>query len=273
MARIRSIKPEFWHDRKLARACSRDARMLYAGLWNHADEHGRANGDPAVIKGQVFPYDDVDVAALLAELVKARRVLAYEVDGDPFLFLPKLHEHQRLDTAKVASKFPEPPADIEEQPSAQVTAFPQSSGKTVAEPESTAAPSTLLYGTGSMGQGTGDMGGVSLSPLRVEPAPTGANETQRANALTKAYAAAEPLCKFPAVSGIVRKAVRGGRFTDQEIGDALLRLAHEGRAVTEASLLYELQGMPGGRASPRGGNSNMDRHAALIRQLEQGESA
>jgi hypothetical protein len=108
MARIRSLKPEFWHDRKLARQTSRDARMLYMGLWNHADEWARANGDIAVVKGLIFPYDRVNIDALLSELVSAGVVMRYEVDGDPFLFLPNLSKHQRLEPAKVASKFPSP---------------------------------------------------------------------------------------------------------------------------------------------------------------------
>jgi hypothetical protein len=112
MARIRSIKPEFWDDRKLARSVSRDARMLYIGLWSQADEHARCNGDPHWIKGHVFPYDDdlTDdvIDSLLHSLVTARRVVAYEVDGDPYLFLPKLAQHQRLET-KVESRLPPPP--------------------------------------------------------------------------------------------------------------------------------------------------------------------
>lgn len=114
MARIRSLKPEFWDDRKLARLVSRDARMLYMGLWNHSDEHARCNGDPHWVKGRIFPYDDDltddGVAELLAELVKAERVVAYEIDGDPYLWLPKLGQHQRLDP-KVDSRLPQPPDD------------------------------------------------------------------------------------------------------------------------------------------------------------------
>lgn len=113
MARIRSIKPEFWGDRKLARLASRDARLLYVGLWNQADEHARLQGDARYVKGQVFPYeDDLDddaVEALIDELVGAKRVQRYEVDGDPYLYLPKLAKHQRLETAKVPSRLPEPP--------------------------------------------------------------------------------------------------------------------------------------------------------------------
>lgn len=112
MARMRSIKPEYWADRKAARMLSRDARLLYIGLWNFADEHSRMHGDARYVKGQVFPYDDdIDLDAidrLLAELDAAGRVVRYEVDGDPYLFLPKLGKHQRLEPGKVPSRLPAP---------------------------------------------------------------------------------------------------------------------------------------------------------------------
>ena len=113
LARIRSLKPEFWQDRKLARLCTRDARMLYMALWNLSDEHGRLLGDPRSITGLCFPFDDdLDPAAidrLLGELIAAGRVVRYEVDGDPYLYLPKLAKHQRLEPAKVPSRLPPPP--------------------------------------------------------------------------------------------------------------------------------------------------------------------
>jgi len=74
MARIRSLKPEFWDDRKLARRRAATARMLYMGMWNQADEHGRLNGDAAWLKGRVFPFeDDIStdtVLTLIEELVQ-----------------------------------------------------------------------------------------------------------------------------------------------------------------------------------------------------------
>lgn len=113
MARIRSVKPEFWSDRKLAKQLSRDARLLYIALWNMADEHGRVQGDPRWVKGHCLPYDDDlglgDIGRLVRELAAAGRVQTYEVDGDPYLFLPKLAEHQRLEPAKSASRLPPPP--------------------------------------------------------------------------------------------------------------------------------------------------------------------
>lgn len=116
MARIRSIKPEFWADRKLARV-SRDARLLYIALWNLADEHGRLQGDARWIKGHVFPYDDdigeAEVWSMLAELAALGCVHPYTVDCDPFLFLPKLAGHQRLEPGKSSSRLPEPPPEPE----------------------------------------------------------------------------------------------------------------------------------------------------------------
>jgi hypothetical protein len=70
------------------------------------------------------------------------------------------------------------------------------------------------------------------------------SETQRSKRLTDAYAKAEPMCKWPAVNGVVLSAIKSGRFADDEIRDALLRLAAAGRSVTVDSLRTELQGFP-----------------------------
>lgn len=120
MARIRSVKPEFWTDRKLARL-SRDARLLYIALWNQADEHGRVHGDSRYLKGHCLPYDDdlslVAIERLIDDLAEHGRVVRYDHDGDPFLYLPQLAKHQRLEPAKVASRLPEPPlVDAQPQP-------------------------------------------------------------------------------------------------------------------------------------------------------------
>lgn len=148
MARIRSLKPEFWDDRKLARATSRDARMLYMGLWNQADEHSRVNGDELWLKGRIFPYDDditpSDVRVCIDELVAAGRVQRYEVAGDPYLFLPKLAQHQRLEPSKGVSRYPAP--EVGAQQSAP------GADKSAQNPEQSASGAdklSLLYVAGS----------------------------------------------------------------------------------------------------------------------------
>lgn len=199
MARIRSIKPEFWDDRKLAKRTSRDARLLYIALWNLADEWARLNGDPQWIKGQVFSYDDdLDSAAigkLLEELENPAlgAVIAYEVDGDPYLFLPKLAKHQRLEPEKVnngRSRLPAPPAwatnprDPEPPPAAPAPPASQSEhradssesradeiARRADESEPDANSSALLYvmGAGSREHVAGGRG--SRAPARAGPVP------------------------------------------------------------------------------------------------------
>ncbi|MFE3081806.1 hypothetical protein [Nocardia tengchongensis] len=196
------MKPEFWLDRKLARKLTRDERMLYMGLWNQADEWGRALGDPVVVKGAVFPYDDdLTVAVIdrmLSTLDLAGVVQRYEVDGDPYLFLPKLKDHQRLEPGKSKSKHPEPLERVHRQPDSEIVS--DQSEKTVAESEpiresghetatfepdqsEPADPRTatvfsdesahdpgnksLLYGTGSMEQG----GAAQTDPRETETPP------------------------------------------------------------------------------------------------------
>lgn len=126
MARMRSLKPEFWVDRKLARSLTRDQRMLYVALWNQADEWARLMADPRLLKGQCFPYDDdvtLDyIEAMLDALEAAGVAQQYEVDGDPYVWLPKLAKHQRLEPSKVPSRLPEPPEMQDDQ---QVCAAPK----------------------------------------------------------------------------------------------------------------------------------------------------
>lgn len=198
MPRIRSVKPEFWTHFPTARL-SRDARLLYIGLWNFADEHARLAGDPRFVKGQVFPYDDdldaTGVDALLDELEAAGKVERYSVDGAPFLLLPGLGQHQRLEPGKVPSRLPGPeqghrtgrparradssardpdesPPDPDPHPvdnpktehdeaSAQVRA---QSARRADESARDADSSALLYVAGSMEQGTGSMGAAAAAP-------------------------------------------------------------------------------------------------------------
>jgi hypothetical protein len=77
--------------------------------------------------------------------------------------------------------------------------------------------------------------------------------TQRSKRITDAYATAEPMCKWPAVNGVVIKAIKAERYSDDEIRDALLRMAADNRSVTVDSLRTELGGLPArdGAASRR----------------------
>lgn len=112
MARIRSIKPEFWVSEQVA-DCSVTARLLFIGLWNFADDGGVIPYKPKAIKAQVFPADDITsetIRRLVDELLATALLASFEADGQTYLFVTGWKKHQRIE--KVNIKYPRPPADI-----------------------------------------------------------------------------------------------------------------------------------------------------------------
>ena len=166
--RIRSTKPEFWADEDLADLV-RDARLLYIGLWNLSDEHGRLRGDARYVKGQLFPYDDdltpAAIDVLLKVLDTAGKAVRYEVDGKAFIHLPNLGRHQRLEPGKVPSKLPAPPVIVSE--SSQPEPPADESAPDLNESEPDANSNALLYGAWSMEQGT--RAGARTDPSAPDP--------------------------------------------------------------------------------------------------------
>ncbi len=110
MARIRSIKPEFFTSRSNARLPV-TARLTFIGLWTHVDDEGRAPDEPRLIKAALWPLDDKHTAAKvdadLAALDRAGKIRRYVVDGDPYLAVVEWH-HQKIDRRK-DSEYPPPP--------------------------------------------------------------------------------------------------------------------------------------------------------------------
>ena len=92
------MKPEFWDDEVIGRL-SRDARLLYIGTWNLADDEGRLRWSESYLRSHVFMYDtDMDllaVKALMRELVAAERVLPYKVSEQWYGVIPRFRDHQR----------------------------------------------------------------------------------------------------------------------------------------------------------------------------------
>lgn len=109
MARIRTIKPEFWANEKVM-ACSRPSRLLFIGLWNFADDTGRLRDSSKSIKAQIFPGDDdvnsEIVRGMLDELSGNGLLQKYEVGGEAYLQITGWN-HQRIDKPQ-ASKCPPP---------------------------------------------------------------------------------------------------------------------------------------------------------------------
>lgn len=108
--RIRSIKPELWHDEAVGEI-SRDARLLFVGLITMADDAGRLRYAAPGILGHVFPYDDDVTAGKLRrwvdELVEHGLIHVYECDDREYMWLPGWRDNQRINRP-TPSKLPCP---------------------------------------------------------------------------------------------------------------------------------------------------------------------
>lgn len=111
MARIRSIKPETWTSEQVM-DLSRDARLLFIGMWNFCDDAGIHPGSPKRLKAEVFPGDDItsaDVRRLIDEAIAVGLVDEYEVDGESFWIVTGWH-HQKID--QPTFKHPSPDGKV-----------------------------------------------------------------------------------------------------------------------------------------------------------------
>jgi hypothetical protein len=131
MARIRSIHPGLFTDEAFA-GLGMPARVLLLGLWTESDDQGVFEWKPITIKMRIMPVDNVDVSALLSELVRADVVKSFQQDGKTFGAVRNFCKYQKPKTPKyrpvksveirnyVASTYPASETDV-----AQPDQFPQ----------------------------------------------------------------------------------------------------------------------------------------------------
>lgn len=93
MARIRTIKPDFWSDDVITE-CSLSARLLFIGTWNFADDKGNLDRSAKQIKARVFPVDAIDCEPLLKELIAHGLLIEYSVSGKTYLHINGFDKHQ-----------------------------------------------------------------------------------------------------------------------------------------------------------------------------------
>lgn len=93
MARARNIKPGFFKNEDLAE-CTPWARLCFAGLWTLADREGRLEDRPKRIKGELFPFDTIEVEPLLQELARFKFIERYETDGMKAIQIVEFGRHQ-----------------------------------------------------------------------------------------------------------------------------------------------------------------------------------
>ena len=103
MARIRTIKPKFWDDSKIGKL-TRDARLLYIGLWTFSDDIGVVIGDAIWLKSKIFPYDQIQIQQFdkwITELVTNGFICLLSYKGERFIYLPNFTRHQVINRPNV----------------------------------------------------------------------------------------------------------------------------------------------------------------------------
>ena len=110
MARIRTIKPEFWEDEKLAKLPVH-ARLLFIGTWNFADDNGALLANPVLMKSHIFPYEDIGISTIsewIDMLVENRMLIRTTYNGKDYLVIRKFLIHQKINRKSIRINLPLP---------------------------------------------------------------------------------------------------------------------------------------------------------------------
>lgn len=110
MARIRTIKPEFWEDEKLAKL-SVHARLLFIGTWNFADDNGALLANSVLMKSHIFPYEDIGISTIsewIDMLVENGMLIRTTYNGKDYLVIRKFLIHQKINRKSIRINLPLP---------------------------------------------------------------------------------------------------------------------------------------------------------------------
>jgi hypothetical protein len=117
MARIRSIKPDFFLDEDLCKL-PLQTRLFYIGLWCQADKAGRLEDRPEKLKVVIMPYDRCNVESILNALASIKLnsglpfIVRYRLDDGKRYIQVLKWEHQRPHHTEHESKIPPPPSEL-----------------------------------------------------------------------------------------------------------------------------------------------------------------
>ena len=112
MARIRSLKPQFWDSPSTAKA-DLACRLLFMAMWNWADDAGRGTANLKELEAFAFPNDDIrdlprwsrgnsatvwrNFAELFLETVQVYNVAVYVKDERKYYEISSFKDHQSKD--------------------------------------------------------------------------------------------------------------------------------------------------------------------------------
>jgi len=105
MPRKRTISPEFFTDEDIGDLHPLE-RLLFIGMWCHADKAGRMKDKPRTIKSCCLPYDDLDIDAALTKLAGCGFIIRYEAGGESVIQIRTWDLHQNPHHTETDSKLP-----------------------------------------------------------------------------------------------------------------------------------------------------------------------
>ena len=169
MARIRSIKPEFFTSLTIA-DLELSTRLTFIGLWTYVDDNGVGLADPRLIRAAIWPLEEApDILQRTREdlqsLHAARLVDLYEASGKALIAVSSWSEHQKVSHPR-KPRFPRPEEvpRLTRTPSDQDSFNPpEDSGDS---PEDLPRTPEILrpeQGAGSREQGAGNRGNAEPS--------------------------------------------------------------------------------------------------------------
>lgn len=105
MARTRLIKPDLFIDPDIG-DLTVNARYFFTGLWCHADKEGRLVYEPRKLKILIFPFDRVNIDALVKELAVKPFLHIYPINGVTYLAIINWKKHQSPHHTEKESTLP-----------------------------------------------------------------------------------------------------------------------------------------------------------------------
>lgn len=159
MPRIRTIKPEYWSDEKMA-PLEPIVRLVFLGLISHADDAGRLIDSVRQLDGLIFPFTDHTCAEALDILARLSRVVRYRSEsGQPIIQIAGWEDHQRVDRPSKHVLPPPPPKGVVPQGDSESSRHPRetlaASSRDPIAPTMDLGPTTLEHGPGTNDRGPG----------------------------------------------------------------------------------------------------------------------
>ena len=178
MARIRTVKPEFWVSEQII-SCSPLARLLFIGMWNFCDDSGIHPTSFVRLRAEIFPGDDISVTEIetwIDELINKGLINEYVSKGKGYWIVTGWKNHQRID--KPTHRHPLPQSKLK-----QIEDNSTTIRRELDEPSPSARQpvdeSSTTEGNGMEGKGKEvNICEVEASPVCVFDAPSNSASTQ-----------------------------------------------------------------------------------------------